>query len=77
MVTQDEIKKMAELAGFNVNGDLILDDMGYVTITKRLEAFAKLVANKEREAIINLIPGGFSVDPQWLCDAIRARGEAT
>ena len=48
-MTQDEIIEMARQAGFNVSGDLILDDMGYVTITNRLEAFAKLVAAKERE----------------------------
>jgi hypothetical protein len=48
-LTQDEIIEMARQAGFNVSGDLILDDMGYVTITNRLEAFAKLVAAKERE----------------------------
>lgn len=29
----------------------------------------------EREAILALLPGGYSVDPQWLADAIRARGE--
>ena len=27
----------------------------------------------EREAIIQEIPGGYSVDPQWVCDMIRAR----
>ncbi|CAB4134225.1 hypothetical protein UFOVP272_35 [uncultured Caudovirales phage] len=27
----------------------------------------------EREAIIQEIPGGHSVDPQWVCDMIRAR----
>lgn len=38
-----KIIELAKEAGFNVSGDLILDDMGYVTITNRLEAFAKLV----------------------------------
>jgi hypothetical protein len=27
----------------------------------------------EREAIIQAMPGGHSVDPQWVCDMIRAR----
>jgi hypothetical protein len=45
-MTQDEIIEMAKEADFNVSGELILDDMGYVTITNRLEAFAKLVAAK-------------------------------
>jgi hypothetical protein len=30
----------------------------------------------EREAIIQAMPGGHSVDPQWVCDMIRARGSA-
>lgn len=30
----------------------------------------------EREAIIQMMPGGSCVDPQWVCDAIRARGQA-
>ena len=29
----------------------------------------------ERQAIIKLIPGGDIVDPQWVCDMIRQRGE--
>ncbi len=38
-----------------------------------LQAFANLVRADEREAIIQEIPGGYSVDPQWVCDMIRAR----
>jgi len=30
---------------------------------------------REREAIIQMMPGGHSVAPQMVCDAIRARGE--
>ena len=30
-------------------------------------------AAAEREAIIQAMPGGHSVDPQWVCDMIRAR----
>jgi len=79
-MTQDEIIEMAEEAGFNVNGELILDDMGYVTITNRLKAFAKLVAAKEREACAvacekELEYWGWNIvfDSAKL---IRARGEA-
>jgi hypothetical protein len=71
-VKQDEIIEMAREAGFNVEEGFLLRVTG---IDEDLKRFAKLVANKEREAIINLIPGGFSVNPQWLCDAIRARGK--
>ena len=34
----------------------------------------KAGAAVEREAIIQAIPGGHIVDPQWVCDIIRARG---
>lgn len=30
---------------------------------------------EERAAIIAEMPGGHSVDPQWVCDMIRARGD--
>jgi hypothetical protein len=37
------------------------------------EIEAKIAA--EREEIIQMMPGGSGVDPQWVCDAIRARGQ--
>jgi hypothetical protein len=40
-----------------------------------LEGVNALLA-AEREAIIQTMPGGSCVDPQWVCDAIRARGQA-
>ena len=36
----------------------------------------QLEVEAEREAIIQMMPGGHSVDPQWVCDAIRARSSA-
>lgn len=36
----------------------------------------QLEVEAEREAIIQMMPGGHSVDPQWVCDAIRARSNA-
>jgi hypothetical protein len=69
-MTQDQIIEMARQAG------ICTWLMPPVDVKERLEAFAKLVAAKERESIIEMIPGGSSVDPQWLCDQIRARGEA-
>ena len=44
--------------------------------TDSLARFAELARAEEREAIIQEIPGGCSVDPQWVCDMIRARGQA-
>ena len=35
--------------------------------------FAEEILFSECEAIIQEIPGGYSVDPQWVCDMIRAR----
>lgn len=29
----------------------------------------------QREQILVMLPGGYSVDPQWLADEIRAQGE--
>jgi hypothetical protein len=49
-MTQNEIIDMARQVGFSVSGELILDDAGRTTITNRMEAFARLVAAKEREA---------------------------
>ena len=48
-----------------------MHDEGMVTIGHMRRQIAA-----EREAIIQRIPGGHSVDPQWVCDMIRARGQA-
>jgi hypothetical protein len=72
-MTQDEINQMVEQAGFH--GML---SIGLVMDSKQLEAFAKLVAAKEREACakvceddINSFKGAY-----YLANKIRARGEA-
>jgi len=48
-----------------------MHDEGMVTVGHMRQQIAA-----EREAIIQRIPGGHSVDPQWVCDMIRARGQA-
>ena len=81
-MTQDEIIEMARKAGYL---DLSLTDRGMEL--KELEAFAKLVAAKEREACANLCwkneDGNAFVNAyngkrlDLLCaELIRARGEA-
>jgi hypothetical protein len=83
-MTQNEINQMVEQAGFH--GML---SIGVVMDSKQLEAFAKLVAAKEREACAqtceNLpIPNQFSESEGSVWDvaaldcaeAIRARGQA-
>ena len=40
---------------------------------ERIEPIIRTAIVGEREAIINAIPGGDIVDPQWVCDMIRER----
>ena len=39
-----------------------------------LEEMLQFAQHVEREEIIEEIPGGCIVDPQWVCDMIRGRG---
>ena len=81
-MTQDDVLEMARQANLGVtlthSGDVgqFIEGSNW---TEEIEAFAKLVEAKakaeEREHIIQMMPGGSSVDPQWVCDQIRARGE--
>jgi len=66
-MTQDEIIEMARQVEFNVGFKWCVNFI-------ELEAFAKLVAAKEQEAIIDLV--AFYGGPVDLEAAIRARGEA-
>jgi len=72
-MTQDEIIEMAKQAGFEGCAELTWED---VICTEELVAFAKLVAQHEREACAKLAD---EIDPVWesISDAIRARGEAS
>ena len=87
-MTQDEIIEMAKQAGF-VEKDAMFRSV-YLANIKDLEAFAKLVAEKEREACAKLLErtdlGGLKSDV-WLqnytatildgyAKAIRTRGQA-
>jgi len=72
---QDEIIEMARQVGFV---DYELDDGTTNAFDKRYEAFAKLVAAKEREACAKVCEGQCEDSP-WFIEAaaaIRARGEA-
>ena len=70
-MTKEEIIEMARQAGF---ADYELDDGTTNAFDKRYEAFAKLVAKKEREACA-LICDEHADDPVYCGEAIRARGE--
>jgi hypothetical protein len=75
-MTKDEILSMAKESGFMLQAESVKEQSDWwECFDEEIERFADLVAEKEREAIMNMMPGGFSVDPQWVCDAIRARGD--
>lgn len=67
IIDKDEVMQMARQAGG------VADDKTVVMWHSELEAFAKLVAEREREAIIDLVAmyGG----PVDLEAAVRARGQ--
>jgi len=70
-MTQDEIIEMARQVGL---WPAVTD-----TFPKELEAFAKLVAEKEREACAKVceeVGVWPSLEPKHCADAIRARGQA-
>jgi hypothetical protein len=74
-MTQDEINQMVKQAG--IHGML---SIGVVMDSKQLEAFALLVAAKEREACAEIVEDSPSYDwHKFACEAaaaIRARGQA-
>jgi hypothetical protein len=87
-MTQDEIMKMARQAGFEGCAELTWED---VICTEELLAFAKLVAQHEREACAKICEKHADTyeafeknqfaDVAWsacidICDAIEARGQA-
>jgi len=71
-MTQDEIIEMARQAGFSLGHNVTKE------YSKKLEDFAKLVAAKEREALLDVVYG-YARSLSWNEDfqaEIRARGEA-
>ena len=83
-MTKEEILKMAKQAGFERLGH---DDCDYVCYPDEIEVFAKLIAEKEREACAQIAIYGCMVPPdggsptedeRLLCEhiahSIRARG---
>ena len=80
---QDEIIEMAKEAGFEIESgmfDAKIVCVEGVSITRDLEAFAKLVAQHEREACIKALEdqiGWDMYDPESTAtEVIRARGQA-
>ncbi len=84
-MTQDEIIEMARQVGFQtgivsymsgLGGYPFVKAIGTGEVLPNLEAFAKLVAAKEREACAKLCDGWTHADGDKCAEAIRARGEA-
>ena len=73
-MTQDEIIEMARQASVWTEADWVFADI----LNPKIESFAKLVAAKERESIIQIIKAmPFSNWFQFdVIEAIRARGQA-
>ena len=72
-MTQDEIIKMARQAGFVYAGESFQD------LNKQIEAFAKLVAQHEREACAKIADEwavGWPHPSQVIAERIRERGKA-
>jgi hypothetical protein len=65
--------------GIWANPDIPSDDAAKLVL-EAIDDNIKILVQKavlaEREAIIQMMPGGYSVDPQWVCDMIRARKQA-
>jgi hypothetical protein len=72
-MTQDEIIEMAKQASFTENSGF---KGCFVCNPLSLEYFAKLVAEKEREACAKLCEDSVEYAGGTLADAIRARGQA-
>lgn len=70
-MTQEEILEMAKQAGFERLGH---DDCDYVCYPDEIEAFAKLIAEKERKACANIAEEGLI--GHTIAKAIRAREQA-
>ena len=75
-MTQDEIIDMARRAGFRVS-----DQFAAAGTDEDMVSFAKLVAAKEREALLDVVYSyanslSWNEDFQADIDAIRARGKA-
>jgi hypothetical protein len=72
-MTQDEIIEMARQAT-GMFAELALMD-AWIFDDKSLEAFAKLIAEKEREACAKLCEEPWQGSPRGIAEQIRARGE--
>jgi hypothetical protein len=73
-MTKDELIDMATQSGFSVTHTSNLGVELYLCNPKDIQRFAKLVADKEREACMNCYSTGDDVT-DWI-DKILARGEA-
>ena len=71
-MTQDQIILLADASGISLYG-MGKDRDKFI---QYLQAFAKLVAAKEREACAKVVEEPWQGHPKEIAKAIRARGEA-
>ena len=75
-MTQDEIIEMARQAGaLQISFNTFSMQHEYSMFPKELEAFAKLVAEHEREACVKIVDENIGFE-NYLSEIIRAKGQA-
>jgi hypothetical protein len=74
-MTQDEIIEMARQAGMEQDGNMWFSNIDMDVHISHLEAFAKLVAAKEREACAQIAYRWNFAITDMVAKEIRARGE--
>jgi hypothetical protein len=75
-MTQDEIIEMARQVGIKRRTDEFYSEFCDGVYADDLEAFAKLVAAKEREACAKVCEEPWQGSPRGIAEQIRARGQA-
>ena len=75
-MTHDEIIEMARQVGIKRRTDEFYSEFCDGVYADDLEAFAKLVAAKEREACAKVCEEPWQGSPRGIAEQIRARGQA-
>jgi hypothetical protein len=73
-MTQDEIIEMAKQAGWEMDDSLVLEpEIVWYISQGQLEAFAKLIAQHEREACAKIAEEPWQGSPKAIAEQIRER----
>lgn len=76
-MTRDESIALARMHGaWQPTGTPSDWEVGDIVVTpSQLWSFANALLEQERERICSALPGGYSVDPQWVADMVRGGGK--